>query len=97
MAVHATVWRDILTVLRPSDFFMSSLAVSDAGVAARQFASQYYCLGLRWRWLWGAARYRSSRGSTVVRNTKANHSITQALWLAVVISAPLVIVSTLYP
>jgi len=31
-------------MLRLSDFFMASLAVSDAGVAARQFAFRYYFL-----------------------------------------------------
>lgn len=98
IAAPAMVSGGIWTVLRLSDFFMVSLAVSDAAVAAMQFAFQYYLLGFALAMAIGSGTISIvSRFKGRGEHDNADLSIKQALWLAVVISAPIVAVSWVYP
>ncbi|PSP47892.1 MATE family efflux transporter [Halobacteriales archaeon QH_1_68_42] len=87
----------IRTVLRTADFFMVSLALPAAAVAGLEFAFQYYFIGF------GLALALSSGTISVVSRFKGagNHAradlaIKQSLWLAVLISLPLVAAAQLY-
>ncbi|PSP94725.1 MATE family efflux transporter [Halobacteriales archaeon QH_8_68_33] len=87
----------IRTVLRTADFFMVSLALPAAAVAGLEFAFQYYFIGF------GLALALSSGTISVVSRFKGagNHAradlaIKQSLWLAVLVSLPLVAAAQLY-
>ncbi|PSQ09416.1 MATE family efflux transporter [Halobacteriales archaeon QS_5_68_33] len=87
----------IRTVLRTADFFMVSLALPAAAVAGLEFAFQYYFIGF------GLALALSSGTISVVSRFKgagdharADLAIKQSLWLAVLVSLPLVAAAQLY-
>ena len=97
LALPVMVTGTIRTVLRTADFFMVSLALPAAAVAGLEFAFQYYFIGF------GLALALSSGTISVVSRFKGagNHAradlaIKQSLWLAVLISLPLVAAAQLY-
>ena len=97
LALPVMVTGTIRTVLRTADFFMVSLALPAAAVAGLEFAFQYYFIGF------GLALALSSGTISVVSRFKGagNHAradlaIKQSLWLAVLVSLPLVAAAQLY-
>ncbi len=98
IATPAMVSGGIWTILRLSDFFMVSLAGSDAALAAMQFAFQYYFLGFALAMAIGSGTISVvSRFKGREDHDRADLAIKQALWLSIGISAPLVLVSVVYP
>lgn len=97
LAVPAMVSAGIWTVLRITDFFMVSLALSDAAVAALEFAFQYYFVGFSL-----AIAVSSGTISLVARfkgagdHAAADFVVKQSLWFALFISVPLIAVSWVY-
>ncbi|MFB6172699.1 MAG: MATE family efflux transporter [Haloarculaceae archaeon] len=97
LAVPSMVSAGIWTVLRITDFVMVSLALSDAAVAALEFAFQYYFVGFSL-----AIAVSSGTISLVARfkgagdHETADFVVKQSLWFAVAISVPLILVSWLY-
>jgi putative MATE family efflux protein len=94
LAVPVMVTGTVRTVLRTADFFMVSLALTDAAVAGLEFAFQYYFVGF------GLALALSSGTISVVSRLKgagedarADLAVKQSLWLAAVVSAPLMVAS----
>ncbi|WP_049927463.1 MATE family efflux transporter [Halopiger goleimassiliensis] len=94
LALPVMVTGTVRTVLRTADFFMVGLALSSAAVAGLEFAFQYYFVGF------GLALALSSGTISVVsrakgagRHDRADLAIKQSLWLAVILSAPLVVVA----
>ena len=97
LALPVMVTGTIRTVLRTADFFMVSLALPAAAVAGLEFAFQYYFIGF------GLALALSSGTISVVsrfkgagNHARANLAIKQSLWLAVLVSLPLVAAAQLY-
>lgn len=97
LALPVMVTGTIRTVLRTADFFMVSLALPAAAVAGLEFAFQYYFIGF------GLALALSSGTISVVSRFKgagdharADLAIKQSLWLAVLVSLPLVAAAQLY-
>jgi putative MATE family efflux protein len=87
LAVPAMVSAGIWVVLRITDFFMVSVALSDAAVAALEFAFQYYFVGFN-----VAIAVSSGTISLVSRysgagdDAGADFVIKQSLWFAIPIS-----------
>jgi putative MATE family efflux protein len=92
LALPVMVTGAIRTLLRTADFFMVSLALSSAAVAGLEFAFQYFFIGF------GLALALSSGTISVVsrlhgagKHARARLAVKQSIWLAVMISAPLMI------
>lgn len=92
LALPVMVSGAVRTVLRVADFFMVSLALSAAAVAGLEFAFQYYFIGF------GLALALSSGTISVVSRLKgagddarADFAVKQSLWLAALLSAPLIV------
>lgn len=97
LAVPAMVSAGIWVVLRITDFFMVSLALSDAAVAALEFSFQYYIVGFNL-----AIAVSSGTISLVSRfkgagdHDAADFVIKQSLWFAIPISVLLTLVAWVY-
>ena len=97
LAVPAMVSAGIWVILRISDFFMVSLALSDAAVAALEFSFGYYVVGFNL-----AIAVSSGTISLVSRyygageHDTADFVIKQSLWFALPISALLTVVAWVY-
>jgi len=92
LALPVMVTGTVRTVLRTADFFMVGLALPAAAVAGLEFAFQYYFVGF------GLALALSSGTISVVSRLKgageddrADFAIKQSLWLAVLLSLPLIV------
>jgi putative MATE family efflux protein len=90
LAVPAMVTGGMRTLLRFADFFMVSLAVGEAGVAALEFGFQYYFVAF------GLALALTSGTISVVSRFKgaddhfrANLAVKQSVWISLAISVPL--------
>ncbi|MFW5958999.1 MAG: MATE family efflux transporter [Natronomonas sp.] len=97
LAVPAMVSAGIWTILRITDFFMVSLALSDTAVAALEFSFQYYIVGFN------VAIAVSSGTISLVSRFKgageddlADFVIKQSLWFAIPLSALLTALAWFY-
>jgi putative MATE family efflux protein len=97
LALPVMVSGAIRTLLRTADFFMISLALPAAAVAGLEFAFQYFFIGF------GLALALSSGTISVVsrlhgadEEARAGLAIKQSIWLAALISAPLMAGGFLY-
>jgi putative MATE family efflux protein len=94
LAVPSMVSAGIWTVLRITDFFMVSVALSDAAVAALEIAFQFYFVGFSL-----AIAVSSGTISLVSRfkgageDAAADLAVKQSVWFAVLVSVPLTAVS----
>jgi putative MATE family efflux protein len=97
LAVPSMVSAGIWVVLRITDFFMVSIALSDAAVAALEFSFQYYIVGFN-----VAIAVSSGTISLVSRfkgagdDAAADFVIKQSLWFAIPISALLTAIAWVY-
>ena len=97
LAVPAMLSAGIWVVLRITDFFMVSLALSDAAVAALEFSFQYYFVGFNL-----AIAVSSGTISLVSRfkgagdDAGADFVVKQSLWFAIPISLVLTAVAWFY-
>lgn len=97
LAVPAMVTAGIWTLLRITDFFMVSYALSDAAVAALEIAFQYYFVGFSIAIaVSGGTISLVSRFKGAGDHANADFVIKQSLWFALVISIPLTVVSWPY-
>lgn len=97
LAVPVMVSGGMRTVLRITDFFMVSLALGDAAVAGLELGFQYYFIGF------GVALGLSSgtislvsRGIGAGERANAELAIKQSLWLALLITIPLTLLTWLF-
>jgi len=97
LALPVMVTGTIRTLLRTADFFMVSLALPAAAVAGLEFAFQYFFIGF------GLALALSSGTISVVSRLhgageaeRARLAVKQSIWLAAVVSAPLIAGAILY-
>jgi len=94
LALPAMTSGAIWMILRFADFFMVSLALTDAAVAAMQLAFQYYLVGFA-----VAMAVASGTMSLVARfkgaaeHENADLAVKQGIWLALLLSLPLIMVS----
>ena len=97
LAVPAMLSAGIWVILRISDFFMVSIALSDAAVAALEFSFQYYIVGFN-----VAIAVSSGTISLVSRfkgagdDAAADFVVKQSLWFAIPITALLTTVAWVY-
>ena len=91
LAVPVMITGGLRTLLRVSDFFMVSLALGPAAVAALEFGMQYYFIAF------GIALALTSGTLSVVSRAvgardmgRANLAIKQSLWLALALALPMV-------
>ena len=97
LAVPAMLSAGIWVVLRITDFFMVSLALSDAAVAALEFSFQYYFVGFN-----VAIAVSSGTISLVSRfkgagdDAGADFVVKQSLWFAIPISLALTAIAWFY-
>ncbi len=97
LAVPAMVSAGIWTILRITDFFMVSIALSDAAVAALEFSFQYYIVGFN-----VAIAVSSGTISLVSRfkgagdDAAADFVVKQSLWFAIPISVLLTAIAWVY-
>lgn len=96
LAVPVMVSGGMRTVLRITDFFMVSLALGDAAVAGLELGFQYYFIGF------GVALGLSSGTISLVsreigagERANAELAIKQSLWLALLITVPLTLLTWL--
>jgi putative MATE family efflux protein len=97
LALPVMVTGAIRTLLRTADFFMVSLALPAAAVAGLEFAFQYFFIGF------GLALALSSGTISVVsrlhgagEHARARLAVKQSVWLAVLLSAPLMVGAFVY-
>jgi putative MATE family efflux protein len=97
LAVPAMITGGMRTLLRTADFFMVSVAVGEAAVAALEFGFQYYFIAF------GLALAMTSGTISVVsrfkgadEHARADLAVKQSLWLAIAIAVPLTTVSWVY-
>ncbi len=97
LAVPVMVSGGMRTVLRMTDFFMVSLALGDAAVAGLELGFQYYFIGF------GLALGLSSGTISLVsrcigagERADADFAIKQSLWLALLITVPLTLLTWLF-
>jgi len=92
LALPVMVTGTVRTILRTADFFMVGLALPAAAVAGLEFAFQYYFVGF------GLSLALSSGTISVVsrfkgagEDARADLAIKQSLWLAALVSLPLIV------
>jgi putative MATE family efflux protein len=97
LAVPAMVTGGMRTLLRFADFFMVSVAVGEAGVAALEFGFQYFFVAF------GLALALTSGTISVVSRFKgaddhgrADLAVKQSLWLSLAVSVPLTVGAWLF-
>jgi putative MATE family efflux protein len=97
LAVPVMVTGGMRTLLRVADFFMVSLALGEAAVAALELGFQYYFIPF------GLALALTSGTISVVsrfkgadRHAEADFAIKQSLWIAVLLAVPITVVTWLY-
>jgi putative MATE family efflux protein len=97
LAVPVMVTGAMRTLLRTADFFMVSLAVGDAAVAALELGFQYYFVpfGLSLALTSGTISV-VSRFKGAGDDARADLAIKQSLWLSVALSLPLTVVAWVY-
>ena len=98
LAAPVMVSGGLRILLRLADFLMVGIALGDAAIAGLELGFQYYFLG------YGLSLAVSSGTISVVsrlqggdRPARANLAVKQSLWLALLISLPLTVLSWLYP
>jgi len=98
LAAPVMVTGGLRILLRLADFLMVGIALGDAAIAGLELGFQYYFIGF------GLSLAVSSGTISVVsrlqgsnQSDRANLAVKQSLWLALLISAPLTLVSWLYP
>jgi putative MATE family efflux protein len=98
LAAPVMVTGGLRILLRLADFLMVGIALGDAAIAGLELGFQYYFLGF------GLSLAVSSGTISVVSrlqgsgdSASADLAVKQSLWLALLISAPLTLVSWLYP
>jgi putative MATE family efflux protein len=98
LAAPVMVTGGLRILLRLADFLMVGIALGDAAIAGLELGFQYYFVGF------GLSLAISSGTISVVSRLqgadepgRANLAVKQSLWLAVLISAPLTVVSWVYP
>jgi len=97
LAVPSMISAGIWTILRITDFFMVSLALPDAAVAALELSFQYYFVGFSL-----AIAVSSGTISLVARfvgaeeRAMADFVIKQSLWFALLLAVPLMAASWLF-
>lgn len=97
LAVPAMVTGGIWILLRLTDFFMVSVAVSDAAVAALTISFQYYFVAFAIAMsVAGGTISLVSRFKGARRDDEANFVVKQALWFAIVLSIPMSLIAWLY-
>lgn len=94
LALPIMVTGGVRTLMRTLDFFMVSVAVGSAAIAALQLGFQYYFIGF------GLALAVSSGTISVVSrlkgagsHTRANLAIKQSFWISLLVTIPLTIVT----
>jgi len=97
LAVPVMVTGGLRVAIRAADFVMVGLAVGDAAIAGLELGFQYYFLGF------GLSLAVSSGTISVVsrlqgagERARADLAVKQSLWLSLLVSAPLVVVTWLY-
>ncbi|MBX0304189.1 MATE family efflux transporter [Haloarcula salinisoli] len=98
LAAPVMVTGGLRILLRLADFLMVGIALGDAAIAGLELGFQYYFVGF------GLSLAISSGTISVVsrlqggdRPDRADLAVKQSLWLALLLSAPLTLVSWLYP
>ncbi|MFC6863486.1 MATE family efflux transporter [Halomicroarcula sp. GCM10025817] len=98
LAAPVMVTGGLRILLRLADFLMVGVALGDAAIAGLELGFQYYFVGF------GLSLAVSSGTISVVSRlqgageaTRADLAVKQSLWLALALSAPLTVVSWLYP
>jgi putative MATE family efflux protein len=98
LAAPVMVTGGLRILLRLADFLMVGVALGDAAIAGLELGFQYYFLGF------GLSLAISSGTISVVsrlqgsgESARADLAVKQSLWLALLISAPLTVVSWFYP
>lgn len=98
LAAPVMVTGGLRVLLRLADFLMVGLALGDAAIAGLELGFQYYFLGF------GLSLAVSSGTISVVsrlqgagESERADLAVKQSLWLALLVSAPLTVVSWQYP
>src|SRR6056297_3622843 len=98
LAAPVMVSGGLRILLRLADFLMVGIALGDAAIAGLELGFQYYFLG------YGFSLAVSSGTISVVSRLqgsdqpdRADLAVKQSLWLALLISLPLTLVSWLYP
>ena len=98
LAAPVMVTGGLRILLRLADFLMVGVALGDAAIAGLELGFQYYFVGF------GLSLAISSGTISVVsrlqgagESESADLAVKQSLWLALLISAPLTLVSWLYP
>ncbi|WP_324666027.1 MATE family efflux transporter [Haloarcula sediminis] len=98
LAAPVMVTGGLRILLRVADFLMVGIALGDAAIAGLELGFQYYFVGF------GLSLAVSSGTISVVsrlqgadRPARANLAVKQSLWLALLLSLPLTVVSWLYP
>ncbi len=98
LAAPVMVSGGLRILLRLADFLMVGIALGDAAIAGLELGFQYYFVGF------GLSLAISSGTISVVsrlqggdRPARANLAVKQSLWLALLISLPLTVLSWLYP
>ena len=98
LAAPVMVTGGLRILLRLADFLMVGIALGDAAIAGLELGFQYYFVGF------GLSLAVSSGTISVVSRLqggdqpeRANIAVKQSLWLALLISAPLTVVSWTYP
>jgi putative MATE family efflux protein len=97
LAIPVMVTGAMRTLLRTADFFMVSLAVGDAAVAALELGFQYYFVpfGLSLALTSGTISV-VSRFKGAGDDARANLAIKQSLWLSLALSVPMTAVAWVY-
>lgn len=97
LAIPVMITGGLRVLLRVADFLMVGLAIGDAAIAALELGFQYYFIGF------GLSLALSSGTISVVSRlqgadepTRADLAVKQSLWLSLVLSVPLTIVSVVY-